>query len=221
MSMTSTFLDHSQSRSHFPLTLFSHCPTFIRSFKQIKITNNTHTHTNDAICGQKAVDIHIFAIPSIRWPFVRILSSNFLTPNIFIFLLFSLTHFWPVFFFFAPHILLATQFQCHFRCLSFRQRSLCAFLSFTTVPRSILRISFAYFFFHPTRIQYVVHDFHRSHAQANFHTQSYIIFGSCVVYAFFVSLSFSILLRYIHLILSTRALRNALIMCSEQRIKLG
>lgn len=98
MSMTSTFLDHSQSRSHFPLTLFSHCPTFIRSFKQIKITNNTHTHTNDAICGQKAVDIHIFAIPSIRWPFVRILSSNFLTPNIFIFLLFSLTHFWPVFF---------------------------------------------------------------------------------------------------------------------------
>lgn len=220
MSMTSTFLDHSQSRSHFPLTLFSHCPTFIRSFKQIKITNNTHTHTQTMQYVAKKLLIFTF-LPSLRYAghlFVSCHQTSWHRTFSFFYYFHS-----RIFgrFFFAPHILLATQFQCHFRCLSFRHRSLCAFLSFTTVPRSILRISFAYFFFHPTRIQYVVHDFHRSHAQANFHTQSYIIFGSCVVYAFFVSLSFSILLRYIHLILSTRALRNALIMCSEQRIKLG
>lgn len=77
--------------------------------------------------------------------------------------------------------------------------------------------SFAYFYH--TRSQYVVHAFHRSHAPSNFHTQPYIIFARVFyILRFYFSLLLSFLASSslcIHLILSTRASRNALIMCSK------
>lgn len=153
--------------------------------------NNEYVYKNDTICGQKAVFIRTYQ-PSDGRALVHFIVSNFLTPDIFIFLVF--THIWPFsplfcFFLFSGCDVFVSVSSCLFLCLG---HFLCAFLSFTTVFRFVLRKPFAYIWRRP-RIQYIVHDSHRSHAQVNFHTELYIIFRSCVVFFSYSSPVYSLI----------------------------
>lgn len=94
-----------------------------------------------------------------------------------------------LFFLFSGCDVFVSVSSCLFLCLG---HFLCAFLSFTTVFRFVLRKPYAYFWRCP-RIQYIVHDSHRSHAQANFHTELYIIFSSCVVFFSYSSPVYSLI----------------------------
>lgn len=94
-----------------------------------------------------------------------------------------------LFFLFSGCDVFVSVSSCLFLCLG---HFLCAFLSFTTVFRFVLRKPFAYFWRCP-RIQYIVHDSHWSHAQANLHTELYIIFSSCVVFFSYSSPVYSLI----------------------------
>lgn len=207
MSMTSTFPDHSKNLLHFFRLLFSLTVhrSFVRSNRSKSRKIHTHTHKRCNMWPKSCWYSHF------SHPFDTLAIGSYLVIKLpdtehFHFSIIFTHAFLAGFFFCSTHSFGRTVFVSFSFSLSFVQTT---FLVRVLIIHNRASIHFAYivrvfFFCYLTRIQYVVHVFHRSHAQANFHTQSYIIFGSCVVYAFF-----SILLRYIHLILPTRALRNA------------